>query len=68
MFSFLLSLYNTVWTDAQEHEGKELYERVGTYIVMGSAVLLLLGAFHIHRVLDLATVHIFTDPFRDKFA
>jgi hypothetical protein len=63
MFSFLLSLYNTVWMEAREHDDKELYQRVGTYIVMGSAVLLLLGAFHIHCVLDLATKHIFTDPF-----
>lgn len=67
--SFVISLYNKLWHEAQAHpETKDMWKRVGTYIMTGCILLIVLGTYHIKVVLNLATKHIFIDAYHDKFA
>jgi hypothetical protein len=69
VYSFMISLYNNLWNEAKAHpEAKDMSKRVGTYIMAGSVFLIILGTYHIKHVLGLATQHIFTDAYSDKFA
>jgi hypothetical protein len=69
VYSFMISLYNKLWVEAQAHpETPHLSKRVATYIMAGSIILALLGSYHIKNVLNLATKFIFTDAYNHKFA
>ena len=60
LVSFLMSLYNTLWTDAREHRGQKGLTKTGTGIMIGSVLLMLIGSYQIHVVLNLATKYIFS--------
>mmetsp|Transcript_28071 Transcript_28071/g.52681 ORF Transcript_28071/g.52681 Transcript_28071/m.52681 type:complete len:236 (+) Transcript_28071:34-741(+) len=66
--SFLLSLYNKLWNEAGRQVETPLLKRAGTYIMAGSVILILLGGYHIQKVLELATKNIFIEAYHDKFA
>jgi hypothetical protein len=69
VYSFMISLYNKLWNEAKAHpENKNLSKRVGTYIMVGSIILVVLGTFHIKNVLNIATKFIFIDSYSHKFA
>ncbi|KAG7347747.1 hypothetical protein IV203_016452 [Nitzschia inconspicua] len=69
VYSFMISLYNTLWNDAEAHpDNVDMSRRVGTYIMAGSILLILLGSYHINSILNLATKLIFIDEYKDNFA
>jgi hypothetical protein len=69
VYSFMISLYNTLWIEAQAHPGTpDLSKRVATYIMAGSIILVLLGSYHIKNILNIASKLIFTDAYHNKFA
>jgi hypothetical protein len=69
VYSFMISLYNNLWNEAKAHpETRDLSKQIATYIMTGSIILVLLGTYHIKKVLDIATKFIFIDAYSYKFA
>jgi hypothetical protein len=73
VYTFMISLYNTLWIEwdestQQETENPVVQRRVGTCIFGVSLLFILLGGFHLQKVLSLATNLIFTASYSDKFA
>ncbi|KAL3903833.1 MAG: hypothetical protein SGARI_005203, partial [Bacillariaceae sp.] len=70
VYTFMVSLYNKLWIEQkestqQEGENPITQRRVGVAVFGVATMMILLGGFHIQRVLSIATDLIFTDSFHD---
>ncbi|KAG7368404.1 hypothetical protein IV203_031147 [Nitzschia inconspicua] len=68
-YNRLYDLYNTLRNDDKAHpDNVGMSRRVGTYIMAGSILLILLGSYHINSILNLATKLIFIDDYKYNFS